>query len=571
MTSKSSKRRDVLDVIKDVKKEQRRINGVNRQNYSGLASADFGSVSLSASSGGSQPTTTNSLTGLLKTAGDTMMGPIAFSTVTKTLAAGVIDISKVTGSGYSSYVIASAAAGTHDLATITGAEFNGQLLFLDAPATVTIKLKHNTGNISIPDAADYDLVPNSTGILIYDYTITKWSLVSAFVRPSVGGDNLGNHTATQALNLNNQYLENTSHITPFDIGLSEIGNSTNYYGIVNTKTLTISGNSVNSIDTAKSGIFRTSTQGLTIKSDTIGASFGRTVFTDKDGSIRVDFDYAVGSKYFKFNYATGGFAIRHNATDADALLIYPVGNPFSSNNVLINANAGFTSGNGILIQRDSTDKIKIDADVNLLTNTNISGDLTMNSNDIFSVRTITPSLTNSAYTIGLDSTNNRWYGAYLNNIYTQGIVLRDTALTAGQTGLIEFINTVGITATSTVANARFRLIGMDAAVQIGNGVFVDTNDSTGGRSHTTGMFQESAAGVSPKILSLISWDEILFRGYGETTSAPSRAIMKGYSASSDITTTLLPASFFTVGKNTTTGVVRLWYNDAGSLKSVILS
>lgn len=188
--SKPSKRKDVVDIIKDIKKEQRRNNGLGRQSFSKIASADFGS-NTSSSSGGSSTTSVGviDLSSRLKTSGDTMTGPIAFSTKTKTLAAGVIDISKTTGTGYSSYVIASCAAGVNDLNTITGAEHNGQLLYLESPPTVTIRLKHNVSNIFIADAADYDIVPSSFAVLIFDYTrgiSGMWVLVSSFSRTSSG-------------------------------------------------------------------------------------------------------------------------------------------------------------------------------------------------------------------------------------------------------------------------------------------------------------------------------------------------------------------------------------------------
>ncbi len=218
MTSKSTKRRDILDVIKDTRKEQRRANGINRQNFSGLASADFGSVSMSASGGGSLTSSSSDTTERLKTGGDTMIGPIAFSTKTQILSGGILDVSKSTGTGYSSYVIVSAASGTHDLNTISGAQFNGQLLFLDAPATVTVRLKHNIDNIFIPDGVDFDIVPNSVAILIYDYTITKWNFVCGFVRDTTGGggganQTLSNLTSPTAIN---QHLLFSS--TGFDIG-----------------------------------------------------------------------------------------------------------------------------------------------------------------------------------------------------------------------------------------------------------------------------------------------------------------------------------------------------------------
>lgn len=217
MSSRPNKRKDVLDVVNKLKKYQRTTNGQNRQNYTGLASADFGSVSVTATGGSSSSNPTNNTTQYLKTGGDTMIGPLAFSTKTQTLSGGIINISKSTGTGYSSYVIASCAAGINNLNTITGAEHNGQLLFLDAPTTVTIRLKHGVDNIIIPDATDYDIIPDSIAILIYDYTQTAWILVSTFVRDTAGsgGANQTLSNLTSPTSINQHLLFST---TGFNIG-----------------------------------------------------------------------------------------------------------------------------------------------------------------------------------------------------------------------------------------------------------------------------------------------------------------------------------------------------------------
>lgn len=204
MSSKPARRKEIIDIVKDIKKQQRQNNGISRQNFTGLSSAEFGSVTSSSSGGGSQTANPPSLKGLLRTSGDVMIGPLSLNTKTQTLSGGIIDISKSTGTGYSSYVIASCAAGVNDLNTITGAEHDGQLLFLDAPTTVTIRLKHGVDNVIIPDAADYDVIPDSIAIMIYDATQTAWILVSTFVRDTAGSgganQTLSNLTSPTAIN-----------------------------------------------------------------------------------------------------------------------------------------------------------------------------------------------------------------------------------------------------------------------------------------------------------------------------------------------------------------------------------
>lgn len=204
---KAKLRGDEIDAIIKLRKDARKQNGLLRQLSTGIGSSS--SVST-GQSGKSNQTSNQTTTGLLKTSGDTMIGPIAFNIKTQTLSGGIINISKSTGTGYSSYVIASAAAGTHDLNTITGAEHNGQILFLDSPTTVTITLKHGVDNIIIPDAADFDIIPDSIAILIYDYTQTAWILVSSFARNG-GGAGMTN-PATAILDMASFGIENVPYI-----------------------------------------------------------------------------------------------------------------------------------------------------------------------------------------------------------------------------------------------------------------------------------------------------------------------------------------------------------------------
>lgn len=207
--------RTQIDEIISLKREQKKQFGVQRMQNSGVKILPSSSGNLTSQGGVS----TN--VGFLKTAGDSMMGPIAFSQKVKALSGGIIDISESTGTGYSSYVIASCGAGINDLNTLTGTKHNGQLLFLDAPATVTVRLKHNTGNIFIPDAADFDIIPSSVAILIYDETIAKWNFVSAFARGG-GADNLGNHTATLDLKMNDNKIYLDTSLTKSIISTSTV-------------------------------------------------------------------------------------------------------------------------------------------------------------------------------------------------------------------------------------------------------------------------------------------------------------------------------------------------------------
>ena len=193
MSSKPARRRDLGDVVKEVKDTQRKQGGLIRQNFSGLASADFGSNTSSASSsGGTTPGT--STVGLLKTAGDTMVGPLAFYPANATVASGVLDISKTTGSAYSSRILLFGSASAADnLVQINGAAHAGQIIFIQAVETTPITLKHLTaegaapGNIWMPTLADYIITDKEIVMLQWDTINSVWSAVANFNAASGGG------------------------------------------------------------------------------------------------------------------------------------------------------------------------------------------------------------------------------------------------------------------------------------------------------------------------------------------------------------------------------------------------
>jgi len=141
--SKAARRKGLADVVKDLQKNQKRENGVVRQNFSGLGSADFGGVTASASSGAGATNSIPShsstdLDGVLQTVGDTMVGPIAFYLKSATVANGVIKVSK--GEAYSSRVIVTGQGGVaDDLEVIVGASHAGQILFFQPVQAITLQ------------------------------------------------------------------------------------------------------------------------------------------------------------------------------------------------------------------------------------------------------------------------------------------------------------------------------------------------------------------------------------------------------------------------------------------------
>jgi len=113
----------------------------------------------------------------LQTAGDTMMGPIAFFPRLVTISAGQIDIGKTTDAFSSRIIVSPQSGSTDDLDTILNAEHNGQLLFLQGIQTDTITLT-NSGNIETIDGNNFDIVDDDIIILQFDVTDNKWQQVT---------------------------------------------------------------------------------------------------------------------------------------------------------------------------------------------------------------------------------------------------------------------------------------------------------------------------------------------------------------------------------------------------------
>ena len=148
-------------------------------------------ISVTGSAGGSGGSEVGSVDGYLKTAGDTMIGPIAFFPRALAITTGEIDIGMDTDY-YSSRVIVSPQSGsTDDLDTITGAAFAGQLLFLQGVAGNTITLK-TTGNIETIRGEDFPIADDDVIILQYDTTDTAWQQVSVGKQTIVNGKSFTN-------------------------------------------------------------------------------------------------------------------------------------------------------------------------------------------------------------------------------------------------------------------------------------------------------------------------------------------------------------------------------------------
>ena len=188
MSSKPTRRKDVLDSIINLKKRQREINGLNRQNFSGLGSSAFGSVSGTASSGssGSVDSGGNDNDYRIKSSGDTMVGPLAFNFKSSTISNGVIDVGE--DDAYSSRVIVIGQGGAADnLEVILNASFRGQILFFQPLQAVTLQSHQKTAtawasgtSYSIGDVVLYSnqrytcYVAHTSSASITPTDATKW-------------------------------------------------------------------------------------------------------------------------------------------------------------------------------------------------------------------------------------------------------------------------------------------------------------------------------------------------------------------------------------------------------------
>lgn len=207
--SKAARRKDISDVLKNIRKEKRDLNANSRRTSSGTGPVSFGTVSTNMGiSLGFNP---NIQIGTgLKVGGDVMMGPIAYNSQEKTVASGAITLTELINSGTSWTIVNGEGGSADDLVTINGAVFSGQILYLQAKnQAITLK---TTGNIHTNDNADVVLSAFNSGAgtggevatLIYDDKVTggNWVVVNVGAGGSGSGANttLSNLTSPTAIN-----------------------------------------------------------------------------------------------------------------------------------------------------------------------------------------------------------------------------------------------------------------------------------------------------------------------------------------------------------------------------------
>ena len=138
----------------------------------------------------------------LKTSGATMVGAISYFPKALTIdVSGEIDLVQggigALDDGYTSYLYLTGLTNPDDLVTIANPTHVGQLLHIETVPELV--LKHNTGNIFIPDEADRTIEAGGFATLLYDGAVHsgKWVLVST----STAGSSSWVGTATSDLDM----------------------------------------------------------------------------------------------------------------------------------------------------------------------------------------------------------------------------------------------------------------------------------------------------------------------------------------------------------------------------------
>jgi len=410
--SKAARRKGLADVVKDIQKNQKKENGVARQNFSGLGSADFGGVTSSASSGVGS---TNSITshsstnmdGVLQTVGDTMVGPIAFYLKSATVANGVINVSK--GEAYSSRVIVTGqSAAADDLEVILGATHAGQILFFQpiiaaitlqsylktatawsgssvsysvgdvvlygggnqrytcyvahtssASITPADATKWHRNNIRITGATEQVVAVDEIILLQYDSTDGVWTVVSGGGSGSSGAG-LGDDNVWTGINT---FQGTATSINSATINLGDSsGDAINIIGTVSSLGIPMGGNDINDV-----GQIEFSSASHYIKSNSVGFEYrvpvgdtheffingvSELLVTSTSTTLGGDLDLATGDidNVDRLNFQVSGQ--RLNSTSSSIQYEVPSGD---YHNFLVNSSSEMTiRDTGVTITNDLT-------------------------------------------------------------------------------------------------------------------------------------------------------------------------------------------------------------------------
>lgn len=187
MAGKASLPKTPIDDTVSLNKARKKQFGRERAAYAKVQTG-AGPIGVSFAGTGNNINTANPV---LTSGGTPMIGPLAFHPKAIMISSDTIDISRATGTGFSSRVSITGQTTADDLKQIDGANNAGQILFLQSITGQTITLKHHTGssgggNINIPGGADYVMGAQDIVLLQWD-TIHQaysgsggqWTLVSS--------------------------------------------------------------------------------------------------------------------------------------------------------------------------------------------------------------------------------------------------------------------------------------------------------------------------------------------------------------------------------------------------------
>jgi len=256
--SKASRRKTTIDSLIETRRELKKAYGAQRQAATGISAGSLGGI---GSSGGSQAVNAPT-SGLLKTAGDTMVGPIAFfpvSTLADLPAAGnnhTLNISRITSNSYSSN-IKWGAGGSDQMDIINGAAFAGQVLIIETTETLTQTIRDESnvtgppaGNIKTLDGGNLVLGTRKTLVMfIFSSTDNFWHQLSN----PVGGGGSEVFTWSADHNANNNALLGlkaikftvTGTVAATETGIFRTGGGDMEFNVPDLKTYDISINGVN--------------------------------------------------------------------------------------------------------------------------------------------------------------------------------------------------------------------------------------------------------------------------------------------------------------------------------------
>jgi hypothetical protein len=431
----------------------------------------------------------------LKTAGGTMIGPIAFFPVLIEIENGEIDIG-ISTDEFSGRALINAETGTTDnLLTITGAEHAGQILILQGTVTETITIKHATGSgtawvISTAYALD-DIVESGGNLYVCKVAHTsaatdepgvggtwetKW--FKANIRSAAGADIVlnGNDNLLLVFDVTQSQWTNISPIS--DLAASGSGANTALSNLISTQIN--QGLMPDTDDTYDLGATGKTWKHLWANlirfpnQESIPTNFVGIV---KDTNDDLNLNVPTGEQ---FQLSVNGVA-KHTFSATQ----YTGINIILSDVLTFNDSTADPSANGQM-QRNSTDvKVYSGGAVRNLSDIGAAGGANVNLSNLTAVAVNADVDPDSPGTRDLGDGTNYWGDMYAQklNLFTAGVVGTDTGIARNTDDV--FVNHPASSGTFSVreagtAYATFSLVGTDPLLQIFGGSTQTLSLDTGG-------------------------------------------------------------------------------------------